>query len=104
MVAATGIVPRALGLLADRLLNLAVQGKGVVSVSDDGPPMFLDCSQQPTFFDHQMSKTTAPLRGQRCVSVGHEGLRSAMRMCQPTSCRRPSHNLSPVHNLPRKYS
>ena len=36
--------------------------------------------------------------------VGHEGLRSAMRVCQPTSCRRPSHNLTPVHNLPRKYN
>ena len=54
--------------------------------------------------NHQTGKTTAPLRGQRCVSVGHEGLRSAMRVCQPTSCRRPSHNLTPVHNLPRKYN
>ena len=59
-------------------------------------------AHRPAFFHHQMSKTTAPLRGQRCVSVGHEGLRSAMRVCQPTSCRRPSHNLPPVHNLPRK--
>ena len=58
----------------------------------------------PAFFHHQTGKTTAPLRGQRCVSVGHEGLRSVMRVCQPTSCRRPSHNLSPVHNLPRKYT
>ena len=38
MVAATGIVPRALGLLADRLLNLAVQGKGVVSQPSEGQP------------------------------------------------------------------
>ena len=58
----------------------------------------------PAFFHHQTSKTTTPLRDQRCVSVGHEGLQSAMRVCQPTSCRRPSHNLTPVHNLPRKYN
>ena len=25
----------------------------MVSVSDDGPPMFLDCSRQPTFVDPQ---------------------------------------------------
>ena len=37
------------GLLADGLFNLVVQGQGVVAVSSDGPPMLLDCSQQPTF-------------------------------------------------------
>nr|WP_256699576.1 AIM24 family protein [Actinomyces oris] len=33
------------------MLNLAVQGQGVVAVSSDGPPLFLDCSRQPTFVD-----------------------------------------------------
>ena len=32
-------------------------------------------AHRPAFFHHQMSKTTAPLRDQQCVSVGHEGLR-----------------------------
>ena len=41
------------GLLAGGLFNLMVQGQGVVAVSSDGPPMLLDCSQQPTFVDPQ---------------------------------------------------
>lgn len=41
------------GLLAGGLFNLLVQGQGVVAVSSDGPPMLLDCSQQPTFVDPQ---------------------------------------------------
>ena len=36
------------GILAGGLFNLLVQGQGVVAVSSDGPPMLLDCSQQPT--------------------------------------------------------
>ena len=76
--------------------RLAVGGRDLESCSHP--------AHGPAFFHHQMSNTTTPLRGQRCVSVGHEGLRSAMRVCQPTSCRRPSHNLTPVHNLPRKYN
>ena len=41
------------GILADGLFNPTVQGQGVVAVSSDGPPMLLDCSQQPTFVDPQ---------------------------------------------------
>lgn len=41
------------GLLAGGLFNLIVQGQGMVAVSSDGPPMLLDCSQQPTFVDPQ---------------------------------------------------
>ena len=41
------------GVLAGGLFNLVVQGQGVVAVSSDGPPMLLDCSQQPTFVDPQ---------------------------------------------------
>ncbi|GGA62669.1 hypothetical protein GCM10011490_11380 [Pseudoclavibacter endophyticus] len=41
------------GMMAGGLFNLQVQGAGVVAVSSDGPPMLLDCSQQPTFVDPQ---------------------------------------------------
>ena len=41
------------GLLAGGLFNLLVQGQGIVAISSDGPPMLLDCSQQPTFVDPQ---------------------------------------------------
>ena len=41
------------GLLAGGLFNLLVQGQGMVAVSSDGPPMLLDCSQQPTLVDPQ---------------------------------------------------
>ncbi|MDO5051852.1 MAG: AIM24 family protein [Pseudoclavibacter sp.] len=41
------------GLLAGGLFNLLVHGHGVAAVSSDGPPMLLDCSQQPTFVDPQ---------------------------------------------------
>lgn len=41
------------GMMAGGLFNLQVAGQGVVAVSSDGPPMLLDCSQQPTFVDPQ---------------------------------------------------
>ena len=41
------------GPLAGGLFNLPVQGYGVMAVPDDGPPLFLDCSRQPTFVDPQ---------------------------------------------------
>lgn len=41
------------GLLAGGLFNLLLQGHGVAAVSTDGPPVVLDCSQQPTFVDPQ---------------------------------------------------
>lgn len=41
------------GILAGGLFNLLVQGHGVVAVSSAGPPMLLDCAQQPTFVDPQ---------------------------------------------------
>ena len=47
------IAPHTYKPLAGGLLNLAVQGQGVVTVPDDGPPLFLDCSQQRTFVDPQ---------------------------------------------------
>ena len=46
-------VPTEAGLLAGGLFNLLVQGQGMVAISSDGPPMLLDCSQQPTFVDPQ---------------------------------------------------
>lgn len=41
------------GIVAGGLFNLVLEGRGVVAVSSDGPPMVLDCSQQPTFVDPQ---------------------------------------------------
>ena len=47
------IVPQTPGPLAGGLFNLATQVQRVVSMSSDGPPTLLDCSQQPTFVDPQ---------------------------------------------------
>src|SRR5690606_17991737 len=41
------------GFMAGGLFNLLLQGHGMVAVTSDGPPMLLDCSQQPTFVDPQ---------------------------------------------------
>ncbi len=41
------------GMLAGGLFNLLLQGHGMVAVASDGPPMLLDCSQQPTYVDPQ---------------------------------------------------
>lgn len=41
------------GMLAGGSFNTLLQGQGTVAVSSDGPPMILDCSQQPTFVDMQ---------------------------------------------------
>lgn len=41
------------GLMAGGLFNLELRGAGLCAVSSDGPPMILDCSQQPTFVDPQ---------------------------------------------------
>ncbi|MGO1257793.1 MAG: AIM24 family protein [Brachybacterium sp.] len=41
------------GFMAGGLFNLFLQGQGMVAVTSDGPPMLLDCSQQPTYVDPQ---------------------------------------------------
>src|SRR5699024_7678024 len=41
------------GFMAGGLFNLFLQGHGMVAVTSDGPPMLLDCSQQPTYVDPQ---------------------------------------------------
>ncbi|MCS6711448.1 AIM24 family protein [Brachybacterium sp. EF45031] len=41
------------GFMAGGLFNLLLQGQGLVAVTSDGPPMLLDCSQQPTYVDPQ---------------------------------------------------
>lgn len=41
------------GMMAGGMFNTLVQGQGTVAVCTDGPPMILDCSQQPTFVDIQ---------------------------------------------------
>ena len=41
------------GMMAGGMFNTLIQGHGVVAVTSDGPPMILDCSQQPTYVDIQ---------------------------------------------------
>ena len=41
------------GLMAGGLFNLELSGHGMLALCSDGPPMILDCSQQPTFVDPQ---------------------------------------------------
>lgn len=43
----------AAGIMSAGLFNLYLQGQGMVAVTSDGPPMLLDCSQQPTYVDPQ---------------------------------------------------
>lgn len=39
------------GMLAGGSFNTLIQGQGTVAITSDGPPMILDCSQQPTYVD-----------------------------------------------------
>lgn len=41
------------GMLAGGLFNLQLAGHGTVGVTSEGPPMIMDCSQQPTYVDPQ---------------------------------------------------
>lgn len=41
------------GMLAGGLFNLTLSGQGTVGVTSDGPPLLLDCSQQPVYVDPQ---------------------------------------------------
>lgn len=41
------------GFLSGGAFNTLLQGHGTVSVTSDGPPLLLDCSQQPTYVDIQ---------------------------------------------------
>lgn len=41
------------GVMSGGLFNVLLQGVGVVALTSDGPPMLLDCSQQPTYVDVQ---------------------------------------------------
>ena len=40
-------------MMTGGMFNTLVQGQGTVALTSDGPPMLLDCSQQPTFVDIQ---------------------------------------------------
>ena len=44
---------QAAGMMSGGLFNVLLQGSGVVALTSDGPPMLLDCSQQPTYVDVQ---------------------------------------------------
>lgn len=41
------------GMLSGGLFNVEVGGHGQIALTSDGPPMLLDCAQQPTFVDIQ---------------------------------------------------
>jgi uncharacterized protein (AIM24 family) len=41
------------GILSGGAFNTLISGHGTVAVTTDGPPMLLDCSQQPTYVDIQ---------------------------------------------------
>jgi len=41
------------GFLSGGAFNTLIQGQGTVAVTSDGPPLLLDCSQQPTYVDIQ---------------------------------------------------
>jgi uncharacterized protein (AIM24 family) len=41
------------GIMSGGFFNVVLSGHGQVAVTSDGPPMLLDCSQQPTFVDIQ---------------------------------------------------
>ena len=41
----------AAGVMGAGLFNVQVSGEGYLAVVSDGPPLLLDCSQQPTFVD-----------------------------------------------------
>jgi uncharacterized protein (AIM24 family) len=41
------------GMISGGAFNTLLQGQGTVAITTDGPPMILDCSQQPTYVDMQ---------------------------------------------------
>jgi uncharacterized protein (AIM24 family) len=41
------------GFMSGGAFNTLITGQGTVAITSDGPPMLLDCSQQPTFVDIQ---------------------------------------------------
>ncbi|GAB2698568.1 AIM24 family protein [Thalassiella azotivora] len=41
------------GMMSGGLFNVEIGGQGQVALTSDGPPMLLDCSQQPTYVDIQ---------------------------------------------------
>jgi len=92
------IVPQTPGPLAGGLLNLAVQEQGVVAVPDDNPPLFLDCSRQPTFVDPQAA-ICQPTNLQPQFKSGFEAAPSlATTRASPFS--RPSTTQSPQRSSP----
>jgi uncharacterized protein (AIM24 family) len=56
------------GMLSGGAFNTLVSGQGTVSLTSDGPPMILDCSQQPTFVDIQAAVAWSANLAPRVVS------------------------------------
>ncbi|MBL8929621.1 MAG: AIM24 family protein [Kineosporiaceae bacterium] len=65
------------GMMTGGVFNTVVSGQGTVAITSDGPPMILDCSQQPTFVDIQATVAwSANLRPQVVSSMN---MRSMLR-------------------------
>lgn len=63
------------GFLSGGAFNTLINGHGTVAVTSDGPPMLLDCSQQPTFVDIQAAVAwSANLQPQVVASMNMRSL------------------------------
>ncbi len=63
------------GMLTGGAFNTLISGHGTVALTTDGPPLILDCSQQPTFVDVQSAVAwAADLNPQIVHSVNFKSL------------------------------
>ncbi len=63
------------GMLTGGAFNTLIQGHGTVALTSDGPPLVLDCSQQPTYVDVQAAVAwSANLQPQIVHSVKFKSL------------------------------
>jgi uncharacterized protein (AIM24 family) len=65
------------GMMSGGAFNTLIQGQGTVAITTDGPPMILDCSQQPTFVD--MQAAVAWSAGLQPKVVSSMNMRSLLR-------------------------
>jgi uncharacterized protein (AIM24 family) len=56
------------GVFAAGMFNTLINGQGSVAITSDGPPLLLDCSQQPTFVDIQAAVAWSASLQPRVVS------------------------------------
>ncbi len=63
------------GMLSGGAFNTLIQGHGTVALTSDGPPLVLDCAQQPTYVDVQAAVAwSANLQPQVVQSVKFKSL------------------------------